>query len=155
MPLFFWFDLFLEARTEILKKKPIGFLVETMAPKRHFEINWPLKWHHQMLISVGLITSTENVPKIFQRNFCDQWSNSFILKSFYQILLTSSNTYLLSLYVYCATHHKYDHNTPLPPQYSVAKIDENWRILWHFRSICYATFKSTQAVDSIELCLLI
>ena len=79
---------------------------------------------------------------IFSCNFCGQFSNSFILKSFYQILLTSSNTYLLSLYVYCATHHKYDHNTPLPPQYSVAKIDENWRILWHFRSICYATFKS-------------
>ena len=27
--------------------------------------------------------------------------------------------------VKCTTHHKYDHNTPLPPQYSVAKIDEN------------------------------
>ena len=38
----FWFDLFLEARAEILKKKIVGFLVETMTPKGHFEINWPL-----------------------------------------------------------------------------------------------------------------
>ena len=39
---FFWFDLFLEARAEILKKI-VGFLVETMTPKEHFEINWPLE----------------------------------------------------------------------------------------------------------------
>ena len=38
----FWFDLFLEARAEILKEKFVGFLVEMIAPKRHFEINWPL-----------------------------------------------------------------------------------------------------------------
>ena len=38
----FWFDLFLEARAEILKKF-VGFLVEMMAPKKHFEINWHLK----------------------------------------------------------------------------------------------------------------
>ena len=38
---FFWFDLFLEARAEILKKI-VGILVETMTPKGHFKINWPL-----------------------------------------------------------------------------------------------------------------
>ena len=42
MPLFFWFDLFLETRAEILKKLLLVFLVETMEPKRHFEISWPL-----------------------------------------------------------------------------------------------------------------
>ena len=39
VPLVFWFDPFLEARAEILKKKIVGFLVETMAPKRHSEIS--------------------------------------------------------------------------------------------------------------------
>ena len=44
---FFWFDLFLEAREEILKKI-IGILVETMTPKGHFEIILPLfsAWKH-------------------------------------------------------------------------------------------------------------
>ena len=41
MPLFFLFDLFLEPSAEILKKN-VGTLVETMTPKGHFEINWPL-----------------------------------------------------------------------------------------------------------------
>ena len=40
MHLFFWFYLFLEARAEILKKN----LVETMTPKGHFEIKWPLQF---------------------------------------------------------------------------------------------------------------
>ena len=31
--------------------------------------------------------------KNFQRNVCDQWSHSFILKSFYQNPLTWSKTY--------------------------------------------------------------
>ena len=40
---FFWFDLFLEARAEILKKiLLVHILVKTMTPKGHFEINWPL-----------------------------------------------------------------------------------------------------------------
>ena len=39
MPLFFWFHPFLVARAEI---HFVGFLVKTMAPKKHFEINWPL-----------------------------------------------------------------------------------------------------------------
>ena len=38
---FFEFDLFLEASAEILNKI-VGFLVQTMTPKRPFEINWPL-----------------------------------------------------------------------------------------------------------------
>ena len=46
-----------------------------------------------MLIFVGLITSTENVQKNVECDFCNQWSNSFILKSFYQIPLTWSKTY--------------------------------------------------------------
>ena len=36
-----WFELFLEASAEILKKF-VGVLVETMTPKSTFEINWPL-----------------------------------------------------------------------------------------------------------------
>ena len=40
MPLFFWFDLSLEARAKILKKVLLFFW--TMTPKRHIEINWPL-----------------------------------------------------------------------------------------------------------------
>ena len=39
--LIFWFDLLVEARAEILEKFRC-FFVQTMAPKRHFEINWPL-----------------------------------------------------------------------------------------------------------------
>ena len=42
MPLFFWFDLFLEARAEILGKKIIVFLGYLRTEKRYFEINWPL-----------------------------------------------------------------------------------------------------------------
>ena len=37
---------------------------------------------------------TKNVQKKFQSHFCDQWSISFSLKSFYQIQLTWSNHYL-------------------------------------------------------------
>ena len=37
--------------------------------------------------------SIENIQKSFQCKFCDQWSVSFILKSFYQIPLTWSKTY--------------------------------------------------------------
>ena len=42
MPLIFWFNLFLEARAEILTKISLVFLVDLKTPKRHFEINWPL-----------------------------------------------------------------------------------------------------------------
>jgi hypothetical protein len=42
---------------------------------------------------VGLITSTKNVQKKFQSHFCDQWSISFSLKSFYQIPLIWSKYY--------------------------------------------------------------
>ena len=43
---FFLFNLFLEARAEILKKNFVGLLVQTMTPKVHFEINWPLVVHN-------------------------------------------------------------------------------------------------------------
>ena len=45
--LLFWFDLFLEARAEILGKRLLGFW---KAPKGHFEINWPLTTLLQLLI---------------------------------------------------------------------------------------------------------
>ena len=41
MPLFFWFDLFLEARVEIMEKN-VGFVEDFKTPKGHFKINWPL-----------------------------------------------------------------------------------------------------------------
>ena len=59
-----------------------------------------------MLIFVALITSTENVQKKISCNFCDQWSNSFILKSFYQIPLTWSKTYFSSFKL-----HNWGHTT--------------------------------------------
>ena len=43
MPLFFLFDLFLEARAEILEKISLFFLENWKPPKVYFEINWPLK----------------------------------------------------------------------------------------------------------------
>ena len=39
---FFLFDLFLEARAEILEKKLWIFLGDLKTPKGHFKINWPL-----------------------------------------------------------------------------------------------------------------
>ena len=42
LTLLFWFDLFLEAKAEILEKKIVGFLEEVLIPKGYFEINWPL-----------------------------------------------------------------------------------------------------------------
>ena len=42
MPLFFWFDLFLEARAEILEKILLFFLEDLKTPKEHFKIIWPL-----------------------------------------------------------------------------------------------------------------
>jgi hypothetical protein len=47
---------------------------------------------------VGLITSTKNVQKNFQSHFCDQWSISYSLKSFYQIPLIWSKYYPKPLY---------------------------------------------------------
>jgi hypothetical protein len=41
VPLFFWFNLFLEARAETLEKF-VGFLGDLKTPKRHFKINRPL-----------------------------------------------------------------------------------------------------------------
>ena len=51
------------------------------------------------MIFAGLITSTKNVQKSFQCDFCNQWNISFILKSFYQIPLTWSKIYLSQLEV--------------------------------------------------------
>ena len=41
VPLFFWFDLFLEARAEILEKIH-WFFGPNDDTKKSFEINWPL-----------------------------------------------------------------------------------------------------------------
>ena len=41
MHLFFWFDLFLEARAEVLKNV-VGILGDLKTPKERFKINWPL-----------------------------------------------------------------------------------------------------------------
>jgi hypothetical protein len=38
MPLFFWFDLFLEARAEILEKFSLVFLEDLKTPKEQFEL---------------------------------------------------------------------------------------------------------------------
>ena len=47
--LLFWFDLFLEARAEILEKKFIDFLEDLKTPKGHIEIKWPLRTLHSKL----------------------------------------------------------------------------------------------------------
>ena len=52
---------------------------------------WLWKW--EVCNLAGLITSTKNVQKNFQCHFCNQWSISFSLKSFYQIPLTWSKYY--------------------------------------------------------------
>ena len=39
LTLLFFYDLFLEARAEILEKKFVGFLGDLKTPKGHFEIN--------------------------------------------------------------------------------------------------------------------
>ena len=39
LTLLFGFDLFLEARAEILEKKFVDIFVQTMTPKGHYEIN--------------------------------------------------------------------------------------------------------------------
>ena len=59
-----------------------------------FKNNLFLKWCCQILIFAGLITLAKNVQKSFQCDFCNQWNISFILKSFYQIPLTWSKTYV-------------------------------------------------------------
>ena len=45
--LYFWFDLFLEARAESLQKF-VGFLIDLKTTKGRFEINWPLVWWFQV-----------------------------------------------------------------------------------------------------------
>ena len=56
-------------------------------------------WKSQFCNLAGLITSTKNVQKHFHTHFCDQWSISFSLKSFFQIPLTWSK-----YYIWCIVH---------------------------------------------------
>ena len=42
MPLIFWFDLFFEAKAEILEKNFFVFLEDLKTPKENFKIIWPL-----------------------------------------------------------------------------------------------------------------
>ena len=50
----FLFDLTLEAKAEVLKNI-VDFLVETLTPKGHLEINWPLKpTDYINVISLGI-----------------------------------------------------------------------------------------------------
>ena len=50
LTLLFWFDLFLEARPEILTKISSVFLVNLKTPnKGYFEINWPLMLYLHLL----------------------------------------------------------------------------------------------------------
>jgi hypothetical protein len=48
--IYFWFNLFSEARAEILKKI-VGFVGDLKTSKGHFEINWPFK--RQTLLKYG------------------------------------------------------------------------------------------------------
>ena len=52
-----------------------------------------LLWKSEFCNLAGLITLTKNVQKNFHSHFCNQWSISFNLKSFYQIPLTWSKIY--------------------------------------------------------------
>ena len=82
--LLFWFDLFLEARAEILYNKFVGFLVDWKTPKGHFEINWPLfikfmqlksskvplpyveeqVWGHENVMTASVVPSSQKQNKI-------------------------------------------------------------------------------------------
>ena len=80
MPLIFWFDLFLEARAEILGKID-GFLEEVLTPKGHFEIYWPLLHNHvqkSIFIPKCLNTFWTDQTSIFALKFeiqenCNHW----------------------------------------------------------------------------------
>ena len=56
----FWFDLFLEARAEILTKISLVLLVDLKTPKGDFEINWPLAWA-EMEFTVHLLMAHKPV----------------------------------------------------------------------------------------------
>ena len=72
MPLFFWFDLFLEARAEILK----GFLVKTMASKRLFEINWPLQLWTEKVDIRNFSYRQNRIPQKVWKTFVFWWTFS-------------------------------------------------------------------------------
>jgi hypothetical protein len=67
-----------------------NFVKKTFFDNFIFKNNLFLKWCRQIVIFAGLITSTKNVQKSFQCDFCNKLRISFILKSFYQIPLTRS-----------------------------------------------------------------
>ena len=75
MPLFFWFDLFLEAKAEILEKISLVFLEDLKTPKGHFKINWPLSalyfiYWNTKLDTMGLGTLWKmSIPTWFQQIF--------------------------------------------------------------------------------------
>ena len=48
----FWFDLFLVARVDIIKKILLGFFVDSVIPEGHFEIYW---LSFTVFFSVGMI----------------------------------------------------------------------------------------------------
>ena len=61
VPLFFWFDLFSEARAEMLEnisltwKHLVGFLKDLKTPKGHFEINWSFRARRMMDFFQGVM----------------------------------------------------------------------------------------------------
>ena len=101
----------------------------------------------------GLITWTENVQKKFQCNFCDQWSISFSLKSFYQIPLTWSKTYIwqiLQYYFACVKTNQWNLLEPRTCCIAVIKDCEeaikNHSFTWiieSFKPIMYYCWKKT------------
>ena len=65
LPLFFWFDIFLQARAEILEKISL-FFGPNDGTKKHFEINWPLSNAKRLLIiESGLLLCHDNNDSTF------------------------------------------------------------------------------------------
>ena len=106
MPLFFWSDLFLEARAEI-KNNFVRFLVQMRTRKFAFEINWPLVYqldiwsmYVKLLISskIVLMVWTIQKPQI-HHHFWKVWISSakLIMKVHSNLLML--NLYLLTTYI--------------------------------------------------------
>ena len=66
MLLFFWADLFLEARAEVIREI-CWFLVQTMTSKSPFEINWPLARPVLFLFSLFTVIKTPTTHCIHSR----------------------------------------------------------------------------------------
>ena len=73
VPLFFWSDLFLETRAEILKKIFIVFLVQTMTSKSPFEINWPLGTWNVSTSPAGGFLCMMGLSAILEWTFDYRW----------------------------------------------------------------------------------